>query len=80
MPGDLTQRTSRSQSTRNLLTLVQRDDAVSYAQAAHAVASLIDRTVERRDSVRLKPMLDAMENWVAEYGDAVREPQLGHWR
>jgi len=25
-------------------------------------------------------MLDAMENWVAEYGDAVREPQLAYWR
>jgi hypothetical protein len=32
----------------------------------------------RLDSVRLKPTLDAMENWVAEYGDAVNEPQ--HWQ
>jgi hypothetical protein len=56
------------------------DDAISYAQAAHAATRLIDRTVERLDSVRLKPILDAMENWVAEYGDAVNEPQLGYWQ
>ncbi len=56
------------------------DYAVSYAQAAHAAACLVDRTVERLDSVRLKPMLEAMENWVAEYGDAVNEPQLGYWQ
>ena len=56
------------------------DDAVCYAQAAHAAACLLDRTAERLDSVRLKPMLDAMENWVAEYGDAVNEPQLGYWQ
>jgi hypothetical protein len=55
-------------------------DAVCYAQAAQAAACLVDRTVERLDSVRLKPMLDAMENWVAEYGDAVHEPQLGYWQ
>ena len=30
-------------------------------------ASLIDRSVERLDSVRLKPMLDAMERWIGEY-------------
>lgn len=59
-----------------VLLHAEGDDAVSYAQAARAVASLIDRTVERLDSVRLKPMLDAMENWIAEYGDAVNEPQL----
>lgn len=63
-----------------VLLHAEGDDAVSFAQAAQAVASLIDRTVERLDSVRLKPMLDAMENWLAEYGDAVNEPQLECWR
>ena len=63
-----------------VLLHAEGDDAVSHAQAAHAVASLIDRTVERLDSVRLKPMLDAMENWVADYGNAVNEPQLGYWQ
>lgn len=64
----------------DVLLHAEGDDAVSYAQAAHAVASLIDRSVERLDSVRLKPMLDAMENWVAEYGDAVREPRVEYLR
>jgi hypothetical protein len=63
-----------------VLLHAEDDDAVSYAQAAHAAGRLVDRTVERLDSVRLKPMLDAMENWVADYGDAVREPQLEYWR
>jgi hypothetical protein len=63
-----------------VLLHAEGDDAVSYAQAARAVTCLIDRTVERLDSVRLKPMLDAMENWVAEYGDAVNEPQFGYWQ
>ena len=63
-----------------VLLHAEGDDAVSYAQAAHAAARLVDRTVERLDRVRLKPMLDAMENWVAEYGDAVNEPQLGYWQ
>jgi hypothetical protein len=61
-----------------VLLHAEGDDAVAYAQAAHAAASLIDRTVERLDSVRLKPMLDAMENWVAEYGDAVMEPRADY--
>ncbi len=63
-----------------VLLHAEGDDAVSYAQAARAVARLIDRTVERLDCVRLKPMLDAMENWVAEYGDAVNESQLEYRR
>ena len=61
-----------------VLLHAEGDDAVAHAQAAHAAASLIDRTVERLDSVRLKPMLDAMENWVVEYGDAVREPRANY--
>ena len=56
------------------------DDAVTHAQAAHAAAGLVDRTVERLDSVRFRPMLDAMENWIAEYSDAVNEPRLEYWQ
>src|ERR1700741_633523 len=50
-----------------VLLHAEGDDAIAYAQAAHAVAGLIDRSVERLDSVRLKPMLDAMERWIGEY-------------
>ena len=50
-----------------VLLHVEGDDAIAYAQAAHAVAGLIDRSGERLDSVRLKPMLDAMERWIGEY-------------
>ena len=71
-----------------VLLHAEGDDGIAYAQAAYAVASLIDRSVERLDRVRLKPMLDAMECWIGEYelleprglqlgsgdDDAVREP------
>jgi hypothetical protein len=35
--------------------------AVSYAQAAYVARDLIDRSAEQVDSVRISPLLDALE-------------------
>ena len=34
--------------------------AVSYAQATYVVRSLVDQSAEQVDSVRIKPLLDAL--------------------
>lgn len=43
-----------------VLLYAEWNDALNYAQAAHAAASLIDRSVENLDSARIKPLLDAL--------------------
>lgn len=55
-----------------VLLYAEGDDAVSYAQAAHAAARLINKSVEDLDSVRIKPMLDAL---MASSGYRVEEPR-----
>src|SRR5262245_20712175 len=40
-----------------VLLYANGDDAVNYAQAAHAAASLTDEAVEKLDSVRIKPLI-----------------------
>jgi hypothetical protein len=44
-----------------VLLYADGDDAVTYAEAAHLAATLIDESVERLDSVRLGPMIDAIK-------------------
>jgi hypothetical protein len=34
------------------------DDAINYAQAAHAAARLINKSVEDLDSLRIRPLID----------------------
>jgi hypothetical protein len=36
------------------------EEAVSYAQATYVARSLIDQSAEQVDSVRIKPLLDAL--------------------
>jgi hypothetical protein len=36
------------------------EEAVSYAQATHVARSLIDKSAEELDSVRITPLLDAL--------------------
>jgi hypothetical protein len=45
---------------REVLLYAERDDAVIYAEAANAAAVLANDVAEALDSVRLKPMLDAL--------------------
>jgi hypothetical protein len=55
------------------------DEAVTYAETAHLAAILIDESVERLDSVRLKPMIDAIKqnsrSWNRDY--ALAQEKLG---
>jgi hypothetical protein len=43
-----------------VLLYAEGDDAINYAQAAHAAARLINKSVEDLDSVRIRPMIDEL--------------------
>lgn len=45
-----------------VLLYAEGDEAVTYAEAAHLAANLIDESVERLDPVRLKPLVEALKN------------------
>jgi hypothetical protein len=45
-----------------VLLYADGDDAVTYAEAAHLAANLIDESVERLDSVRIGPMIEAIRS------------------
>ena len=47
------------------------EQAVSYAQAAYVAASLINRSAEELDSVRIWPLIEAL----ASPSDRVEEPR-----
>jgi hypothetical protein len=69
-----------------VLLYAEGDDAITYAEAAHLAAQLIDESVERLDSVRLKPMIEAIRNAAAgnqgltgaHGGYEVREPHVSY--
>lgn len=50
---------------REVLLYAEGDDAVIYAEAASAAAVLASDVAEGLDSVRLKPMLDALRERVS---------------
>ena len=43
-----------------VLLYAEGDDAISYAQAAHAAATLINKSVEDLDSVRIRPLIEEL--------------------
>ena len=43
-----------------VLLQAECEEAVSYAQATYVARSLIDRSAEQVDSVRIKPLLDVL--------------------
>jgi hypothetical protein len=47
---------------REVLLYVEGDDAVVYAEAANAAAMLANDAAEGLDSVRLKPMFEALRH------------------
>lgn len=55
---------------RELLLYAEGDDAAIYAEAANAAAILTNDAAEGLDSVRLKPMLDALRPGLALDQDA----------
>ena len=48
------------------------EEAVSYAQAAHVAARLINKSAEELDLLRLYPMLDVL----APFSGRVEEPRV----
>jgi hypothetical protein len=47
---------------REVLLYAEGDDAVIYAEAANAAALLANDAAEGLDSIRLKPMLEALRH------------------
>jgi hypothetical protein len=60
-----------------VLLHAEGDDAINYAQAAHAAARLINKSVEDLDSVRIRPMIDEL---VFKKGDRVEDSAVSYWR
>jgi hypothetical protein len=59
------------------LLYAEGHDAINYAQAAHAAARLINKSVEDLDSVRIRPMIDEL---VFKKGDRVEDSVVSYWR
>jgi hypothetical protein len=60
-----------------VLLYAEGDDAINYAQAAHAAARLINKSVEDLDSVRIRPMIDEL---VFKKGDRLEDSAGSYWR
>jgi hypothetical protein len=59
-----------------VLLYAEGDDAVEYAQAAHAAAMLVNKSVEDLDSVRTRPMLEEL---VLKSGCRVEDSPGSYW-
>jgi hypothetical protein len=59
-----------------VLLHAEGDDAINHAQAAHAAARLINKSVEDLDSVRIRPMIDEL---VFKAGDRVEDSAGRYW-
>jgi hypothetical protein len=53
------------------------DDAINYAQAAHAAARLINKSVEDLDSLRIRPLIDEI---VFKSGVRIEDSAVRYWR
>jgi hypothetical protein len=60
-----------------VLLHAEGEDAVTYAEAAHVAANLINKTAEELDSVRIGPLIDAL---LPASGLRVEEPRVVYWR
>jgi hypothetical protein len=60
-----------------VLLYAEGDDAINYAQAAHAAARLINKSVEDLDSVRIRPLIDEI---VFKSGVRVEDSAVSYWR
>jgi hypothetical protein len=60
-----------------VLLYADGEDAVLYAEAAHLASIMVDESVERLDSTRIKPLIDALKMESGGHGGGgfmVREP------
>src|SRR5262245_53995187 len=60
-----------------VLLYAEGDDAINYAQAAHAAAQIINKSVEDLDSVRIRPMIEELG---FKAGDRVEDSAVSYWR
>ena len=56
--------------------VAEGDDAINYAQAAHAAARLINKSVEDLDSLRIRPLIDEI---VFKSGVRVEDSARNYW-
>jgi hypothetical protein len=66
-----------AQRLYEVLLYAEGDDAINYAQAAHAAARLINKSVEDLDSVRIRPLIDEI---VFKSGVRVEDSAVSYWR
>ena len=66
-----------------VLLYAESEDAVTYAEAAHLAATLVDDVIEQLDSARLQVMVEALKREASagglppgSGGDQVREPNV----
>ena len=61
-----------------VLLYADGEDTVTYAEAAHLAAILVDDVIEQLDTARLQPMIEALkrEASAGTGGDQVREPNV----
>jgi hypothetical protein len=60
-----------------VLLYAEGDDAINYAQAAHAAARLINKSVEDLDSLHIRPLIDEI---VFKSRDRVEDSPRLTWR
>jgi hypothetical protein len=61
-----------------VLLHAEGEDAVTYAEAAHVAANLINKTAEELDIVRIGPLIEALV--LPTSGYRVEEPRIAYWR
>ena len=60
-----------------VLLYAEGDDAINYAQAAHAAAQIINKSVEDLDSVRIRPLIEELV--LKSDGSVVRDSVVSYW-
>ena len=60
-----------------VLLYAEGDDAINYAQAAHAAARIINKSVEDLDSVRIRPLIEELV--LKSDGSVVRDSVVSYW-
>src|SRR5262245_37067606 len=59
-----------------VLLYADGDDAINYAQAAHAAAQIINKSVEDLDSVRIRPLIEELV--LKDDGSVVRDSVVSY--
>ena len=60
-----------------VLLYSESEEAVTYAEAAHLAAMLVDDCIEQLDSTRLRPMIEAIKRTASPEGYTYPMPEEG---